>query len=201
MSKAQTLEKWLPKPKSNKSRIVIFDFDNTIFNSLNREQGETVYFEATGKMLPFPGWWGRMESMSPPIVPEIPGPEWYIPETLAGYKEDAKDPNADLVLMTGRPFKHRKRVIFLCQNQGMEFHHHYFRGQPNQRGRDTFEIKTNFIQDDLIHPELKILEIWEDRPEHTSAFMDLAKKWKSKYRNHLEQVIIHDVLLKTTLEF
>ena len=79
MSKQQTLEKWLPtKPRNRKRRAVIYDFDGTIFNSPDREAGELAYLEATGNMFPFPGWWGRIESLMPPVIPEKPGPEWLI---------------------------------------------------------------------------------------------------------------------------
>jgi len=191
MNKQKTLEKWLPKARPRRSRVVIYDFDGTIFNSPDRETGELALFEATGQTFTFPGWWGRLESLMPPVVPEKPGDEWLIPATVAAYREDAKDEHSELILMTGRPFKNRKRVLEICNHFDLLFHEHYFRGQPGQRGRDTLEIKMNFIQDDLIHPGLKTLEIWEDRPEHVSAFLDLAKRWKSKYQIG---VVIHDAL-------
>lgn len=186
-------EKWIPNPRNLKKRLVIYDFDGTLFNSPGRESGELAYMEATGKALPFPGWWGRLESLSPPIVPEHPGEEWLIANTIAAYREDAKDKDTELVLMTGRPFKNRKRVIAICEHFNLMFHSHYFRGQPGQKGRDTLEIKANIIADDLIHQELSVLEIWEDRPEHTSAFFVFAKQWKTKF-SHLEKIVIHDVL-------
>jgi hypothetical protein len=199
MSKQQTLEKWLPKPRNRKNRLVIYDFDGTLFNSPDREAGELSYLEATGNTLPFPGWWGRLESLSPPIVPEKPGEEWLIADTITAYREDFKDEETELVLMTGRPFKNRKRVIAICEHFDLIFHGHYFRGQPGQKGRDTLEIKSNFITEDLMHEGLTVLEIWEDRPEHTSAFFTLAKRWKSKF-THLERIVIHDVLQGTSIE-
>ena len=199
MSKQQTLEKWLPKPRNKKRRLVIYDFDGTLFDSPNREIGEVAYFEATGQTFPFSGWWGRAESLLPPIVPEKPGEEWLIADTIAAYREDFKDEHSELVLMTGRPFKNRKRVIAICEHFNLMFHAHYFRGQPGQKGRDTLEIKSNFITEDLMHEGLEVLEIWEDRPEHTSAFFELAKRWKDKY-HHLEKIVIHDVLQGTAIE-
>lgn len=193
MSKEQTLQKWIQKSSTRRDRAVIYDFDGTLFNSPNREAGEVTYFESTGKMFPFPGWWGRVESLSPPIVPEFPGEEWLIAPTIAAFREDEKDENTALILMTGRPFKHRKRVIAICEHFGLNFHDHYFRGQPGQKGRDTLEIKSNFITEHVIHEGLKVFEIWEDRPEHTSEFLNFAKRWKSQYK-HLERIIIHDVL-------
>ena len=174
------------------NRLVIYDFDGTLFNSPNRETGEIAYFEATGKEFPFQGWWGRLESLMPPIVPEKPGTEWLIPKPVASYREDRKNPNSQLVLMTGRPFKNRKRIIEICDSHDIKFDKYFFRGQPGQKGRDTLEIKCNFIQE-LIHPKLEILEIWEDRPEHVSAFFNFSKILKKNF-NNLKTILIHDVL-------
>ena len=192
MSKEDTLLKWLPpKPKNRKKRVVIYDFDGTLVKSPDRDEGETRYFEATGQMFPFSGWWGRKETLMPPIFPDKPGEEHFIMPTVQAYREDAKCDQSELILMTGRPFKHRKRIIEILDHQNIKFHNHYFRGQPGQKGRDTLEIKINFIENDLIHEGLEILEIWEDRPEHISAFFNMGKRWKNTHS--LQKIIIHDV--------
>jgi hypothetical protein len=175
-----------------KRRVVIYDFDGTLFYSPDRETGERRYFEATGRKFGFEGWWGREESLIPPIVPDRPSEEWWVANTIAAYRRDASDENTEVVLMTGRPFKHSPRVIELCEQNGLKFHSHYFRGQPGQQGRDTLEVKSNFIKQDIMHRNLAILEIWEDRPEHVSSFVKLAQGWRENYSN-LEQVVIHDV--------
>jgi hypothetical protein len=179
------------KNRKPKKRLVIYDFDGTIFNSPDREKGELTYFNSTGEKLPFSGWWGRLESLSPPIVPEKPDEKWLIANTIAAYREDFKNDETELVLMTGRPFKNSKRIIDICQHFELMFHLHYFRGQPGQKGKDTLEIKCNFITEELIHEKLEILEIWEDRPEHTAAFFESAKQWKKTFG--LNKIIIHDV--------
>lgn len=174
-------------------RTVIYDFDGTLFKSPTREEGELTYFQETGKYFPFTGWWGRSESLMPPVVPEKPGNEWFIENTVNAYQKDQKDKNTELILMTGRPFKNKNRVIEICNSSNLKFHKYYFRGQKGSKGKDTFEIKVNYIQNDLIHPNLQILEIWEDRSEHISAFIEVSKKWKSIYRKHLSKILIHAV--------
>jgi hypothetical protein len=177
-----------------KKRAVIYDFDGTIFNSPDREKGELTYLEATGELFPYQGWWGRPETLLPPIVPEFPGEEWLIKETIENYKKDALDQeNTELILMTGRPYKNRKRIIAICNHFGLFFHKYYFRGMKGQKGRDTFEIKINIIKQDVIKERLTTLELWEDRQEHVSGFLNHAKKWRTEYQ-HLEKIIVHDVL-------
>ena len=178
--------------EKRKSRLVIYDFDGTIFKSPDRKAGEDISLQLTGKKLPFPGWWGRKESLLPPIVPEKPGKEWYIEHSIAAYREDIKDDDTEVILMTGRIFKNRKRVIEICQNADILFHDHYFSGQPGHKGKNTLEIKSNFILNDLMHENLKILEIWEDRPEHVEGFLNLTKKMHREIL-HLQKTIILDV--------
>lgn len=170
-------------------RTVIYDFDGTLFNSPTREEAKA----ALNTDFPFQGWWGRLESLTPPVVPQKPTSDWYIEKTVEQYRKDAQDPNTKLVLMTGRPVKVRTRVQEICDLYHLKFHEYYFRGQKNQKGNDTFEIKCNLITESVIHQELKILEIHEDREEHIAGFMKFASIWKKNHVN-LGKILIHDVI-------
>jgi len=183
-----------------KARVAIYDFDGTIFHSPEREQGELSYFNATGEFFPHAGWWGKNETLIPPIVPQIPDSSWYLQETLKAHREDSLRDDTEVILMTGRPYKNRHRILEICDLAGLKFDRHFFKGQPGQKGSDTFSVKRNFIQDHIFHPELKVLEIWEDRPEHVSNFINIAKYWKFKTNKTLEQIIVHDVKTKKKLE-
>jgi len=184
------------QPESNpkrRNRLVIYDFDRTLFRSPDREEGSALYYEATGNFWPHQGWWGRIESLMPPVIPDpIPESLW-IQEVLDRHREDVKDENAFVVLMTGRPYKNRRRVREILDAQNILFHREYYRGMPGQKGRDTFDIKVNIMEQELFHDDLKSIEIFEDRPEHLSAFMNKAKRWKSLMNNHLEKIIVHGV--------
>lgn len=194
MSKSQTLDKWMPQSESlsPKKRCVIYDFDGTLFLSPDRESGEVLYLEGTGSTWPYQGWWGRIESLMPPVVPDPIPHDLLVASTVEAYRKDCADTDTNLVLMTGRPFKARKRVQEILDHFDLKFHAYHYRGMKGQKGRDTLEIKLNIIESELLHPKLEILEIWEDRPEHTSAFLDHAKRrWR-----HLS-VVVHDVLAGT----
>lgn len=173
----------------NTVRTVIYDFDGTLFNSPTREQAKTCL----NKDFAFEGWWGRPESLLPPVVPQNPTSEWYIQHTIEQYRKDAQNQNTKLVLMTGRPIKIRTRVQEICDFYELKFHEYYFRGQKNQKGNDTFEIKCNFITQSIMHEELKVLEIHEDREEHVQGFIESAKFWKKNYGN-LDKIVVHDVV-------
>ena len=183
-------------PESNpnrRNRLVIYDFDGTLFRSPDREEGSLLYLEATGNYWPHAGWWGRIETLQPPVVPDpIPEALW-IQEIVEAHQKDVQDKDAFVVLMTGRPYKNRRRVQEILSSKGIEFHREYYRGMKGQTGRDTFDIKVNIIEQELFHDGLNSVEIYEDRPEHLSAFMDKAKKWKSLMNKHLDRIIIRGV--------
>jgi hypothetical protein len=174
-----------------KKRVVIYDFDQTIFHSLASEEGKALYFKATGQLWPFSGWYGRIETLMPPLVPDPIPESMLVANTVAAYREDRKCPDTYLVLMTGRPAKMRNRILEICGTFDLKFDEEFFRGMKGYKQHDdTLKIKLDIITEYLIHDGLEILEIWEDRPEHSNRFMTEARRWKS---NTLQKIVVHAV--------
>lgn len=206
--------------QKQKTRVVIYDFDGTLFNSPTREEAEKQYLQYAisitriergkgmghvrgsdnvNKTFPFQGWWGRPESLNPPVVPKNPSSEQYIKYVVDNYHNDVLDKNTEVILMTGRPIKLKDRVLEICQNENLHFDRTFFTGQKGSKGSDTFEIKTNFIENEILEDQ-ETLEIWEDRPEHVKKFSEKAKTWLSEKKT-LKKVIINDVKQKETKIF
>lgn len=195
-----TFEKFVTIKESEEiKKLVIYDFDGTLFKSPDDKEGKEIYEEETGEPWPFKGWWGRNESLLPPIVPQKPDPHWYIQNVVSNQKKDSEDPNAKVVLMTGRPFQIKNRVMEILDHAGIRFDNTFFAGQSGTKGSGTFEIKSNNIKM-LLNNDFDLLEIWEDRPEHVEAFTDLGQQLK-KINPRLQSVIIHDVPNGTTNQF
>lgn len=195
-----TFEKFVTIKESEEiKKLVIYDFDGTLFKSPDDKEGKEIYEEETGEPWPFKGWWGRNESLLPPIVPQKPDPHWYIQNVVSNQKKDSEDPNAKVVLMTGRPFQIKNRVMEILDHAGIRFDNTFFAGQSGTKGSGTFEIKSNNIKM-LLNNDFDLLEIWEDRPEHVEAFTDLGSQLK-KTNPRLQSVIIHDVPNGTTNQF
>lgn len=176
-------------------RTVIYDFDGTLFKSPTREEAESLL----KKKFPFKSWWDREESLLPPIVPDKPSSEMFIDRTVEFYKGDVQDKNTEVILMTGRTIKLKSRVMEICGCMNLKFDKTFFSGQIGSKGKDTFEIKTNFIEEKILKDQ-QILEIYEDRPEHIKKFCEKAKEWILE-KKHLERVIIHDVVKYESLIF
>jgi hypothetical protein len=195
-----TFERFVTIKESEEiKKLVIYDFDGTLFKSPDDKEGKEIYEEETGEPWPFKGWWGRNESLLPPIVPQKPDPHWYIQDVVSNQKKDSEDPNAKVVLMTGRPFQIKNRVMEILDHAGIRFDNTFFAGQSGTKGSGTFEIKSNNIKM-LFNNDFDLLEIWEDRPEHVEAFTYLGSQLK-KTNPRLQSVIIHDVPNGTTNQF
>lgn len=109
----------------------IFDFDGTIFHSpldtpKNRERFELftgtpwlVDKEASraltkklGHFVPMrKGWWGRKETLMPPLVPFPAPPEWFDEDVCEEFVQSKENPEALTVILTGRHASLRQLVV------------------------------------------------------------------------------------------
>jgi len=174
--------------------MVIYDFDGTLFRSPEKEKGMQRYAEEIGKPYPHKGWWGRIESLMPPVVPHVPDLSWYVSKTIKQYHIDQACPKTNIILMTGRTNKFRSRIISLLENQNIRFSQMYFCNDHDSSGANTFEVKANRIKK-LLNPNIETLEIWEDRPDQIHQFNILTQEL---YNNltHLVKILVHDVIEK-----
>jgi len=190
-------KKWLDLPKptfcNGRQKLKIWDFDGTLYNSPDRAEGEVLYLAGTGKAWPFGGWWGRIETLMPPIIADPPPRERLILWTYEQYLQARADQDAFNVLLTGRPHKNRKRVQEILAHFDISFDEEYFRGMRGINGSDTFEIKCGIIEERLVHDGLEEIDLWEDRADHIGPFTAFLGRLKSKYRNSLRRAVVHDV--------
>jgi hypothetical protein len=120
-----------------------------------------LYRKHTGNFLPFAGWWGRIESLSFPVVPLLPDLGWYNGEVVSSQRNDKLDISSDVVLMTGRPVEMSGRIRQLCEHGGMVFDDYFF--------CDGYAGKCMAISG-LLQGGYDVLELWEDRCDHIDLF-------------------------------
>ena len=60
-------------------KIVIFDFDGTLCFTPEPVEGKKIWFEKTGTVFPYPGWWSKKETLDMDI--------FYIPVNPFVYKK------------------------------------------------------------------------------------------------------------------
>jgi hypothetical protein len=82
-------------PRAAPARLHVFDFDQTLVDTMLPDAGAAAWFAATGRPYTYAGWWGRPESLSP-LLPTRPGP------ALGAYHAAAADDGGVVALLTGR---------------------------------------------------------------------------------------------------
>ena len=207
----------------------VFDFDGTLFNSpLNIPENHKKYERSTG--IPWlidkelsrqltkkhgkfigmrRGWFGRPETLEPPLVPSPAPNEWFVDPVCQKLQESKNNPDATTVLLTGRHSALKNHVFRICHDgkliqvekktakDGKEYWtviddkiQCFFLGddgplKKSNKPGETFPWKIWIIEQFLeIFPEIELIEIWEDRPEHVEAFRN---------QQFLQQIIVNHV--------
>ena len=144
------------------SEFHLYDFDGTLFRSPH----QPMVWEGD--------WWNDVRSLVPPCVPEKPGSDWWISNTVANAKKSISNPDVLAVMSTGRLDRSgfRYRIPELLKQRGLNFDQ--VRLAPPQ---GTLKFKQGLLTSALRrHPHIDTVRIWDDRPSHLRAFKETAKK-------------------------
>jgi FMN phosphatase YigB (HAD superfamily) len=159
------------------TKISIFDFDGTLIDTPEPETGKTIYKEKTGNDWPFKGWWGRNEGLDMDVFDIKP-----IQKVVSDYNEEKVRPNTKVIMMTGRIPKNSEYVEKILNTYNLKFDEYIYK-----KASETLKFKIGKLDEMLeTYPNLRELEMWEDRPEHTKAF----REWGS---NKNIDVVINQV--------
>jgi hypothetical protein len=156
-------------------RLRIFDFDGTLFNSPDPPD----WWKDKD------GWWGDIQSMTPPALDTKPSDDWWIAPTVKAVQEGNKDPEAYTVLLTGRQQDTFKgRVHALIKQKGLKFDEIHLADQA-----DTQAFKVDRI-DRLIekYPDVEEVDQWEDMIRMVRPYRATVKEEGLKYNLHKVKV-------------
>ena len=135
----------------------VFDFDNTLFRSPLPPD-----WWPSGK-----GWWGSIESLSPPLVPKDPGHEWWIDRTVSAMRRSISNQETYTVVLTGRiAARFTMRVNELLRNNGITPHEVILLTRGPTDSYKIVEMRRLVSGLD----GLETVEIWEDRLNHLARF-------------------------------
>ena len=160
------------------TRLTLFDFDGTTFRSPRppADWPDELY------------WYGDLASLTPPAIPAIPGPEWWVEETIEAMGR-AWNGAFDLALMaTGRGPEFEPVIRGLLDGKGIDMPQLDCRPE----GMATIPFKTDlirFIVNDGTGVE--VVEVWEDRPENLEAF-DTVQLGEQRLR-HARRTLAQDL--------
>lgn len=203
-----------------KTKLNIFDFDGTLVSTLESDAGKELYHKLTGKQWMIEntpqaiengfdpkfrrtGWWGRPETLQPPLLPRPLPPDYVIKETLYGYRLAKADKDAENVMVTGRHMKLAPLVEDVLNELEFKFDRYYYKGHPElvatgkyPKDNDTPVYKMFVIRDFLMKDHITHLEIWEDRDDIIDLFQSkLVKELEVRFPR-LDFVCIHDAKKK-----
>jgi len=164
-------------------KLHIFDFDRTLFKSPEKPD----WWDK--------GWWGNLNSLSEPCVPEIPPSDWWNDSVVQDAKRSLANTDVRTVLLTGRIPKFSLRVKSLLKQVGLEFPEVYFStGGPTE----TFKVNTiKKILDEM--PSIRGVSIWEDRETHLRVFSDWVESRGIACTPHLITVAAHKAICSNEL--
>lgn len=164
----------------------VFDFDGTLVRTPGPEEGKRTYLLATGKIWKG-GWWGRPESLSPPVV-QSPIPQTHVINSVFSELEEVvtRSQTAVAVVVTGRIKPLRPSVLRILDevcvsrqndtvSRGHSFLHHDAIITHPGGAIQTLDFKQQLFKqlltsDPLVQCDIKQLHIWEDRQEHAEVF-------------------------------
>jgi len=199
-------------------KLDIFDFDGTLVNTpLDTTENRRLYENDKG--IPWiidketsrrlsakhrkhigmrRGWYGRRETLEPPLVPNPTPKSIFIPKVCDQFRESKANEEAITLLMTGRHAGIMAQVLRICgdgklvdvKHKGIKDGKLYvdcvdanvqclFMGQngPDPQGtkpNETLPWKMWIIEQYVrVFPDLEKIEIWEDREAHVAEFREL----------------------------
>lgn len=198
----------------------IFDVDGTLFRSpCDTPENRRKFEKATGlpwlidkelsrtltakhkRFIPVRrGWWGRPETLEPPIVADPAPQEWFIQDTVESLFVSKQNPEIITLIMTGRHTGLQNQVLRILSDGNLlkvektvskRTGDVFFKNvDPNAQffclGMDgpikdffgakpteTFPWKVWIIEQFCLAYPIENIEIWEDREEHVEKFTAL----------------------------
>jgi len=161
----------LDKVKSNK--ISVFDFDGTLVDTALPEYGKKIWKDKTGTDWPHIGWWGRIESLDMDVFDNPT-----LPSVISAYNKERSNPNTTVVMLTGRREKLSSGVEAILAQKGLTFDQ-YLYNYGGETSQNKKEQMGNML-DEL--PNVRYIEMWDDRTEHIKTFEDWGNELVSSGR-------------------
>lgn len=155
------------------------------------------------------GWWGREETLLPPLVPNPAPASLFNQEIVDKYLQSKSDPETTTIILTGRYFKLKNQILRILSDGNLinvkktkiNTDLFYHAQDPNvtlyclgEKGlsqdanppSETFPWKAWILDQYLDRYDFEHVEIWEDREEHVEKFAELADLYSQIFKvNHV----------------
>lgn len=158
-------------------RLCCYDFDGTLINSPESEEGKKQWEEKTGQPYPYRGWWSRPESLNTKIFDIKP-----FPNILAKLQEDIADPNTTTIILTSRMEKLRPELENILKLNGITVDELITKRGAADKG-DVIQRIADYNQD------LKEIVVYDDfagmMPDKIAEYTKIKNKLSSEIQYHI----------------
>ena len=153
--------------KQKITKLYVFDFDGTLFDTPDPRKGRQLYESYTGKKWERRGWLGWPESLLPPMKIR-PGP------ALSVYMQHSGQAGSLTVVLTGRIERTKTGVTQVLEN--FKAYPEQLIMKPDAIDETTPVFKSRIIQQMLEkYPDVSLVKFWDDIPANLAAIHRLSK--------------------------
>jgi len=145
-------------------RLAVFDFDGTLIDSPEPEEGKVQWSEKTGMPYAYSGWWGRQESLDLDVFDIKP-----FPSVLLQLKKERVTPNTYVLILTSRMEKLRQQVEAVLAANHIEVDKVDMKRAEGDKGVKVMRYVQQI-------PDLKVVNVYEDRDIDIEAYENIRNQ-------------------------
>jgi len=149
-------------------RLAVFDFDGTLIDSPDKENGMRLWKEKNGQPYPHKGWWGRRESLDTTLFDIKP-----FPNVLAQLEKEKSLPDTSVIILTSRMEKLRPEVEKILDMNGIVVDDVILKRGNESKGDVILRIKN-------YNPDLNDIVVYDDFMDRDAGKIAEYTKIKDK---------------------
>jgi len=144
-------------------RLFAFDFDKTLMQTPEPEEGKVIWKEKTGTEYPHIGWWSKPESLDLNVFNIKP-----FPNVLNVLKKEMSNPYSYVIVLTSRLEKLRSSVHSVLDANWIDVHKLDMANDKRTKGDKILEYINEF-------PSLEEINVYDDREKDIASYKEIRK--------------------------
>jgi hypothetical protein len=153
------------KDKSQIIRVAFYDFDKTLVETVDADEGRFIWEKKTKKKYPHVGWWSKKESLDMDVFDFEP-----IEEITQRLKRDFEDESCWTVLLTNRRVNLKKEVMDILFSFGLQFDEIKMVEETNLNKNSRIRVVLESL------PQASLIEAFDDDMGNIEMFLKLKKE-------------------------
>jgi len=156
-------------------RLVAFDFDGTLMNSPEQENGIQLWQDKMGYPYPHKGWWGRPESLDLDVFDIRP-----FPSVLKQLEKEVSTPDTYVIILTSRMEKLRPQLEAVLNKNNIRVDKVDMKRSERTKGEKILRYLEEF-------PSIEEINVYDDRDTDIQSYEGI--------RNMIPKNIVFNIYL------